>query len=113
VRLSREERSYIRRKVGLKLGKFSQAIERVTVRLADMNGPRGGIDKVCAAKVVVSGLPSVVVERKEHDLRAAIDGTLDATERAVRKVIQRRRGARPRPPSVKRAVPRGRGRRRG
>jgi putative sigma-54 modulation protein len=103
VRLSREERSYIRRKVGLKLGKFSPAIERVTVRLREANGPRGGVDKVCAAKVVVSGLPSVVVERKEHDVRAAVDGTLDATERAVRKVIQRRRGVRPRPPRPKRA----------
>jgi ribosome-associated translation inhibitor RaiA len=103
VRLSREERSYIRRKVGLKLGKYSRAIERVTVRLRDVNGPRGGVDKVCAAKVVVSGLPSVVVERREHDVRAAVDGTLDATERAVRKVIQRRRGGRPRPPVAKRA----------
>jgi ribosome-associated translation inhibitor RaiA len=96
VRLSREERSYIRRKVGLRLGKFSPAIERVTVRVSDANGPRGGVDKICAAKVVVSGLPSVVVERKEHDVRAAIDGTLTAAERAVRKVIQRRRRARPR-----------------
>ncbi len=97
VRLSSEERSYIRRKVRLKLGKFSPAIERVTVRVGDTNGPRGGVDKVCATKVVVSGLPSVVVERKGHDVRAAVDGTLEATERAVRKVIQRRRGGRPRP----------------
>jgi ribosome-associated translation inhibitor RaiA len=110
LRLSRDERSYIRRKVGLKLGKFSPAIERVTVRLGDMNGPRGGVDKICATKVVVSGLPSVVVERTEHDLRAAIDGTLDAVERAVRKAIQRRRSARPRAPSAKRAAARRRDR---
>jgi ribosome-associated translation inhibitor RaiA len=103
VRLSRDERSYIRRKFGLKLGKFSRAIERVTVRVRDTNGPRGGVDKLCAAKVVVSGIPSVVVERKEHDICAAVDVTLNATERAVRKVIQRRRGARPRPPAAKRS----------
>jgi ribosomal subunit interface protein len=99
VRLTDEDRDYIRRKVGLKLGKFSASVERVTVRLADTNGPRGGVDKVCAAKVVVSGLPSVVVERQQQDLRAAIDMTLDATERAVRKVVQRRRSARPQRPA--------------
>ena len=105
VRLSREDRSYIRRKVGLRLGKFASSIERVTVRVSDANGPRGGIDTICAAKVVVSGLPSVVVEHREHDIRAAIDETLNATERAVRKVIQRRRGGRARPPAAKRQAP--------
>ena len=91
VRLSREDRLYIRSKLGMRLSKFSPAIERVTVRVGDVNGPRGGIDKVCTAKVVLSGLPSMVVERKDQDVRAAINGALQATERAVRKVVQRRR----------------------
>ena len=43
----------------------------------------------------------MVVERKEYDIRAAIDETLTAAERAVRKVIQRRRGIRRRSPEAK------------
>jgi ribosome-associated translation inhibitor RaiA len=91
VELSAEERSYIHRKVGMKLGKFSPSVERITVRVGDDNGPRGGVDKVCTVKVVVGGLPSLIVERRSHALRAAIDGSLDATVRAVRKTIQQRR----------------------
>ena len=39
------------------------------------------------------GLPSVVVERRHQSARAAVEGTLDATERAVRKIIRRRQTA--------------------
>jgi ribosome-associated translation inhibitor RaiA len=81
----------IRRKLGMRLGKFATSIERVTVRVTDTNGPRGGIDQVCNVKVVLSGLPSVVVERRDATLHAAIDVALRATEQAVRRSVGRRR----------------------
>jgi ribosome-associated translation inhibitor RaiA len=75
----------------MKLGKFVTSIERVTVRVTDTNGPRGGIDQVCNVKVVLSGLPSVVVERRDAALHAAIDVAMRATEQAVRRSVGRRR----------------------
>jgi ribosome-associated translation inhibitor RaiA len=93
VELSREDRDYIRQKIDRKVARFTSPIEGVSFRLADVNGPRGGVDKVCRAKVVVSGLPSVVVERRHQSARAAVEGTLDAAERAVRKIIRRRQTA--------------------
>lgn len=91
VRLDRDDRVYIRRKLGTKLGKFATAIERVTVRVADVNGPRGGVDQVCRIKVVLSGLPSVVFEARDPSLHAAIDRALAGAERGVRRSLQRRR----------------------
>jgi ribosome-associated translation inhibitor RaiA len=91
VELDDDERAYIRRKLGMKLGKFATSIERISVRVTDLNGPRGGIDQVCNVKVVLSGLPSVVIERRHAALHAAIDGALRATERAVRRCVDRRR----------------------
>lgn len=90
VDLSQEERARIRHGLGAKLGKYATWIERVTVRVRDVNGPRGGIDKLCRIKVVLSGLPSVVFESRALSLKAAINGALSGTERAVRRSVQRR-----------------------
>ncbi len=91
VDLDDDEQAYVRRKLGMKLGKFATSIERISVRVTDMNGPRGGVDQLCNVKVVLSGLPSVVVQRRHVALHAAIDDALRATERAVRRTIGRRR----------------------
>jgi len=93
--LDADDRAYIRRRLGEKLGKYAESIERVTVRLADVNGPRGGVDQSCRIKVVLSGLPSVVVEQTAASLKPALTGALDSVERAVRRTVQRRRMAHP------------------
>jgi CBS domain-containing protein/ribosome-associated translation inhibitor RaiA len=91
VELGDDDRAYVRQRLGLKLGKFATSIERVTVRVEDVNGPRGGVDQRCRIKVVLSGLPSVVVEHRSASLRGAINGALSAAERAVRRAVRRRR----------------------
>jgi hypothetical protein len=75
----------------MKLGKFAASIERVSVRVQDLNGPRGGVDRACQVKVVLSEAPSVVYVEQDASLAAAIDGALAGTERAVRRALRRRR----------------------
>jgi hypothetical protein len=89
--LDAQDRAYLRRKLGMKLGKFARHIERVSVRIRDVNGPRGGIDKACVIKVVLSGLPSVIVRQQHASPQAAMDGALRRVEYAVRRSVQRRR----------------------
>jgi CBS domain-containing protein len=84
------DRDYLRRKLGRKLGKFARSIERVSVRIEDINGPRGGIDKRCRIKVVMSGLPSAMVDERHPVLQAAMDRALERTEHAVRRIVGRR-----------------------
>jgi len=91
VELEPDDRMYIRRKLGMKLGKFATSIERISVRVDDVNGPRGGVDQVCRIKVVLIGLPPAVFEGRDASLEAAIDGALTGAERAVRRSVQRRR----------------------
>ena len=91
VDVSQDDDDEIRRKLGVRLGKFAWSIERVTVRARDANGPRGGVDQECTVKVVLSGLPSVVVRRRHAELRVAIDDALHAVEQAVRRSVRRRR----------------------
>ncbi|HQX82331.1 MAG TPA: hypothetical protein PKW63_11280, partial [Vicinamibacterales bacterium] len=71
--------------------KFASSIERISVRLSDVNGPKGGVDHRCVIKVVVSGLPSVVVERTDSALQRAVNSAISATGEAVRRSVQRRR----------------------
>lgn len=89
--LDAADEDYIRRKLGRKLGKFASVIERASVRVGDVNGPKGGIDKRCLIKVVLSALPSVVVEERHESLQAAVDRALARTERSVRQAVERRR----------------------
>jgi len=89
--LDQDDRAYIRQRLGEKLGKYADSIERVTVRLEDVNGPRGGVDQACRIKVVLSGLPSVVVEHKALSLKPAVTGAITSVERAVRRAVERRR----------------------
>jgi CBS domain-containing protein len=96
--LDAADKTYVRRKLGRNLGKFAPGIERTSVRVEDVNGPRGGVDKRCRIKVVLTGLPSVVVEQRHHSLQAALDGAMARAERAVRQATQRR--------SMKRLKPR-------
>jgi ribosome-associated translation inhibitor RaiA len=85
------DRDYIARKLGMKLGKFVSSIERITVRLSDTNGPKGGHDQKCHIKVVLSGLPSVVVNATDSTFPRSVDRAIDAVAIAVRRRVQRRR----------------------
>jgi ribosome-associated translation inhibitor RaiA len=89
--IDEEDRDYIGEKLGMKLGKFAASVERITVRLSDTNGPKGGLDQKCQVKVVLSGMPSVVVHATDSTVRRTIDRAIDSAALAVRRRIQRRR----------------------
>ena len=92
IHLNQNARTSIRRKLDRKFGKFARSIERTSVRLKDVNGPRGGVDHVCRIKVVLRNLPSVVYEKQDVSLDTAVGGAIAGAERAVRRTLQRARG---------------------
>ncbi|MGB5397580.1 MAG: HPF/RaiA family ribosome-associated protein [Gammaproteobacteria bacterium] len=68
------------------LSRGASRVRRVDVRLSDINGPRGGVDKRCLIEVRLSGLPVVVVQDVQSDMYTAIDR---AAGRAARTVLRR------------------------
>lgn len=90
VEVDAELREYVAKRAGFKLGKFANAIERITVRFEDLNGPKKGspADR-CAIKVVISRHESVMVEVVEHEPRAAFDKCIDSVERAVKRALEK------------------------
>ncbi len=81
----------IRQKLNRKFRKFAGSIERVSVRLEDVNGHRGGVDRACRIKTVLRNLPSVVYEQQDASPQAAFEVALAGAERTVRRTLQRRR----------------------
>jgi ribosomal subunit interface protein len=86
-------REHAERRVESAIRRFGDRIVAVQIRLADLNGPRGGIDKLCRIQVHGRGLNIVVedkdidafvaVDRAAHRLRRALDRRLESGARAA------------------------------
>lgn len=72
----------------------AETIARVTVRLSDINGPRGGADKRCHIHVAVAHQTDVVIEDIQADMYVAIDRATDRAGRALARQIERQRESR-------------------
>ena len=70
-------REYTGRRLRFALVLAGGRVRRVAVRLFDVNGPRGGIDKRCHIRGALNGLAAVVTEDAEADLYLAINRAAD------------------------------------
>lgn len=64
-------------------------LQRVVMRLSDINGPRGGRDKHCHIQVVLAGLPDVIIEDTEEEMYSAIDLATERAGRAVNRKVEK------------------------
>ena len=94
--LDDELEAYVRRRVGFKLGKYALFLSAVAIRFDNVAGPKGASAIACRIKVTLPNERQVVVGETDASPRAAFDVAVDATERAVRRLLQRRRGSRTR-----------------
>lgn len=65
--------------------KFGARVKSVSLTVEDMNGPRGGIDKICRVLVRLQGARDIAVSAKDQSLSKAIPRAL---ERAARSVVR-------------------------
>ncbi len=90
-------RDYAKRRLQFVLNRTDKHITRIQVRLADINGPRGGIDKRCQIDLTLAGRNHIIVEDTETDLYVAIDRASDRCERTLARHLERAREFRPKP----------------
>jgi ribosome-associated translation inhibitor RaiA len=91
LRLTATMYARIERRVRFAFDRFADRLVRVGVRFTDVNGPRGGEDKVCTVAVTVRGLPTVRVSQRSADMRAALDLAVQRAARCVAKAVARER----------------------
>ncbi len=71
--------------------RFLDSIASMTLRLHDINGGKGGIDKECLVRIRLNnGLVMTAVKREEN-VEAAIAKTLDAARALIRRKLGERK----------------------
>ncbi len=76
-------------------------VPRATLRLSDVNGPRGGVDKRCQVELATDGGGTVVITAVARDWRSALDNALARAARVLLRLWQRGRShQRGKPPAA-------------
>ena len=88
---------FITRRLHFALGRFAPEIERVTTRVRDVNGPRGGVDQHCRMEVKLRGLENVMSEARADDAEVAVAFAAEGLGRGVARALERRRHTKRRP----------------
>ena len=93
-------REHVEKRVAYALSHGDDSIMRLTVRLSDINGPRGGDDKRCLIEARLKHAPALVVEDVQSDLYVAIDRAAERAGRTLARRLARGRHFAPSPPEA-------------
>jgi ribosomal subunit interface protein len=84
--LTRTLKRYTQLRIRFALTRFEERIQRVSMWLSDVNGPKGGRDKQCRLQVALAGKTSIVIEDTHENLYVAINR---AIERAGHSLVRK------------------------
>lgn len=78
-----------RKRLEFALGRFAGRVRSLTVRLTDVNGPRGGLDKKCLIAVRLTRLRhEVVIEDVGANHDVVVSRAAERASRAVSRALQ-------------------------
>jgi ribosomal subunit interface protein len=84
-------REHVARRLAYALNHGRDSVSRIVVRLSDVNGPRGGVDKRCGIEIRLKGSTAVAIEDTEADLYIAIDRAAERAGRTLDRRLARQR----------------------
>ncbi|MBK9022075.1 MAG: HPF/RaiA family ribosome-associated protein [Sulfuritalea sp.] len=90
-------RDHVAKRLAYALNHGRDIVSRIVVRLSDVNGPRGGIDKRCGIEVRLKGASTIAIDDTEADLYVAIDRAAERTGRTLDRRLARRHDLATRP----------------
>ena len=83
--------SHVQDRFQAALDQHARRVSDVTVRLEDVNGPKGGVDMRCHATVHLRRGEPIVVDDVEDNLYAAISVAADRVKHVVTRHLEKRR----------------------
>ncbi len=94
--LEPDDRTYAERRLAFALGRFADRVIRATLTFQDVNGPRGGVDKLARLILQVRRAESIAVTSEAATIREAADLVAERAKRAVARHCRRIRTRRSR-----------------
>ncbi len=82
-------RTYLERRLLFALGRFADRIGRIIVRVHDINGPRGGVDKQCQFTVALVRHGSVHLAETDANVYQAVDRAAHRLSICVQRRLKR------------------------
>ncbi len=92
---SQSLREYISETVDSALYWAQDSIHFITVRITDLNGPKGGKDKRCQIHLKVPGMPNVIVSEVSSSLSSAIGRAAQRASNVVERALDRAKEIQP------------------
>ncbi|HNC51143.1 MAG TPA: HPF/RaiA family ribosome-associated protein [Accumulibacter sp.] len=83
-------RDHVAKRLAHALKHGREVVSRIVVRLSDVNGPRGGVDKCCGIEIRIKGASAIAIDDTQADLYVAIDRAAERAGRALDRRIARR-----------------------
>jgi ribosome-associated translation inhibitor RaiA len=96
---------YTKLRMQFALHRNDKLIIRAQVRLTDINGPRGGVDKRCQIDLSLAGQNDIVIEDIQTNLYFAIDRASDRCARTLIRRLERLRERLHEPVSMQQFTP--------
>lgn len=101
IEVAPDLRHYIEHRMGHMLNRLQPRIGQVMIWLADLNGPRGGVDKRCRIVANVAPFGSVAAEATNTNPQTAIDRAARRIAKVVAHDVDRRRSRTHRAPRLR------------
>jgi putative sigma-54 modulation protein len=87
-------KAYAVRRLTFSLGSFGSLVSDADIRIADVNGPRGGVDKTSVIRIGLRPIGTLVARARHADAYSAIDRAAGRIRSVLVRSVQRRTRAR-------------------
>ncbi|MBL7004936.1 MAG: HPF/RaiA family ribosome-associated protein [Gammaproteobacteria bacterium] len=89
LKQTKQIRNHVIRRLKFAFRKKDDQIQMVSVRLSDVNGPKGGEDKCCQLQITLPHIPNIVIEDTKTDIFSAIDSAVNRASLTINKKLSR------------------------
>ena len=90
VDLNSENKARIRQKASRMFNKICDNVQRINVTLNDINGPKGGKDKLCRVVIHAAGIPDIVISDNQKSISSAVNIALSRARVTLIKKLKRK-----------------------